>query len=136
MRTIKFRGKRIGRSKGAWAFGNLCVCSAGAFIGTLNPGVAVDPGTVGQFSGFTDYHCKEIYEGDILFYPSSSLDDVPQIDNHAYREVVFHRGGFCLRNWFATTSMANHRIPVWIVVGNIFDNPELVDLVNGKKKEV
>lgn len=127
MRKIMFRGKRLKRQKGAWVFGNLCECSAGTFIGSLNPGVEVDSDTVGQFTGFTDYYGNSIYEGDILF---CRKDDM----KHAFRSVVYQRGCFCLHDWFSTTPMGNHFIKSWEVVGNIFDCPELLDIVNGKKK--
>lgn len=127
MRTIYFRGKRLKRQKGAWVFGNLCVCSAGTFIGSLNPGVEVDPETVGQYTGYKDHSGKDIYEGDILY---CLKDDM----KHAFRSVVYQRGCFCLHDWFASSPMVNHFIKSWKVVGNIFDNPELVDIVNGRKK--
>lgn len=128
MRPIKFRGKRLNYQKGAWVFGNLCECPSGIFIGSLNPGsVEVDPDTVGQLTGFNDYHGNSIYEGDILF---CTKDDV----KHAFRSVVYQRGCFCLRDWFSTTPMSNHFIKSWEVVGNIYDCPELLDIVNGKEK--
>ena len=127
MRPIKFRGKRLMCQKGAWVFGNLCVCSAGTFIGNVNPGVEVAPNTVGQYTGFSDYHGNSIYEGDILH---CLKDDVKL----AFRSVVYQRGCFCLRDWLSTTPMSNHFIKSWEVVGNIYDCPELLDIVNGNKK--
>lgn len=127
MRKIMFRGKRLKRQMGVWVFGNLCECSTGTYIGNINPGVEVDPLTVGQYTGYDDHCNNNIYEGDILY---CLKDDM----KHAYRSVVYQRGCFCLRDWFSTTPMSNHNITSWEVVGNIFDNPELVDIVNGKKK--
>lgn len=88
-------------------------------------GYKVDPSTVGQFTGLLDCKGNEIYEGDIVVHEreGSSLK--------YYREVVFHHGSFCFRFNFATYPMGDVRnISEWEIVGNIHDNPELIDIAS------
>ncbi|MCM1318765.1 MAG: YopX family protein [Muribaculaceae bacterium] len=144
MRQIEFRAKRV--LSGEWAVGHLLQTLEQTFIlvshnsrTQLCPNdemtlrlhdkdiAVIEPHTVGQFTGYADYLGNDIYEGDILH---CLKDDM----KHAYRSVVYQRGCFCLHDWFSTTPMSNHHIKSWKVVGNIFDCPELLDIVNGNKK--
>lgn len=66
MREIKFRGKRL--DNGEWIEGDLLRMLDHWFI-FPNPApegidkYAVDPATVGEFTGLKDKNGKEIYEG-------------------------------------------------------------------------
>lgn len=77
----------------------------------------VIPETVGQFTGLLDKNGKEIYEGDVVIF-----------DNHlqGISQVVYDYAGFdVVSNNYRTTlrpMMNNHMR----VVGNIYDNPELL----------
>lgn len=115
MREIKFRGKRL--DNGEWIEGFYLVAAGMAFISVfaVREPVAVDPQTVGQFTGFLDKDGKEIFEGDAVtswdgefcqgFWEFSSTDAIRDI---RYIEPLYY-------------SQETQRK----VIGNIFDNPEL-----------
>ena len=101
----------------------------------------VDPSTVGQFTGLADKNGKKIFEGDLLNgfeYPFYRSED----NKHNYfAEVVwFDNGAFGL----VTHKYPNSRVrgisagnadyfdeefecDNWEVIGNIHDNPELLE---------
>lgn len=74
MREIKFRGKRL--DNGEWIEGDLLRMLDHWFIfpDPAPEGIdkyAVDPATVGQYTGLKDKNGKEIYEGDVIRSPLS-----------------------------------------------------------------
>ncbi len=69
MREILFRGKGI--ENGKWVYGFYSKSPEGAaYITEIVAGVpnaeAVDPDTVGQFTGYLDRSGKKVFEGDIV----------------------------------------------------------------------
>ena len=129
MRTIKFRGKD---EQGEWQEGHLLVQLGIHYILTpiwemyRNEYVETDRSTkhmvnactVGQFIGLLDKNGNEIYEGDIVEYDWYIIGDKP-----AYRvkkQVMFDDMG---------ARVGDDRIRNCTnveVVGNIYDNPELL----------
>ena len=119
MRTIKFRAQDIASNK--WLFGDIrhhkndvCIFEQGG-----NKGEQVKPETVGQFTGLRDRKGTEIYEGDILLY------------NGNRRTVEWKYGTFGLsmhENGFPFQAFYELPVPIVdsTVIGNVFDNPELM----------
>lgn len=124
-RTIKFRGKSIYSED--WLYGSLVKIEKDRYavipplnnieIGKSIGMYEVYPETVGQFTGLFDKNGKEIYEGDIL--------------NNGQRNYFVcwnsERGAWWLKNkdLIYTTPLGFLSIELF-VVGNIYDNPDLI----------
>ena len=137
MREIKFRGKRKGNKE--WVYGGLFYCDDTALIVeslrnyegeiTLEEYYEVDPETVGQYIGIKDDNDKEIYESDIICIREfNSLDwEVYQVKYHGHRDYpAFDTEPTidcdCNGISYATACCNIEKI------GNIFDNPELLEV--------
>lgn len=130
MRIIKFRGKST-EHRDKWLYGNLQVPQKEGvpyymwhkIDGELFQ-VEVWENTIGQFTGLYDKNGKEIYEGDILAFDKSYTDFKDVI------EVRFVRGMFAFL-WNGNLDdecSINSLTREWAnVIGNIHDNPELLD---------
>ena len=125
-REILFRGKRT--NNGEWTQGYLFRIWEKAYIcwGTVNdiPDMQeVDPETVCQYTGLTDKNGRKIFEGDILSFSAYG-------ENYK-GDVRVIKGNFTI--WcekcapFLDDALEKHSA---IVIGNIFDNPELIGEVN------
>lgn len=84
--------------------------------------VAVDRNTVGQYTGLKDNNGREIYEGDVLDIGLRNQDGKPVIAPVSY---ATYTAGYVLDNggngiWQRLTEDCE-------VIGNIFDNPELLE---------
>lgn len=132
MRTIKFRGKS--KRTGEWLYGDLVRNVEGAFavvppfeMNTHNEcsTYEVDEKTVGQFTGFTDCVKREIYENDILYFE--------EFENNYTVAVKWNEE---ISTWSIQLSyesrLGSRPLGEWIreerleVIGNVFDNPELL----------
>ena len=138
-REIKYRGLKTfqifsGEMKSVWIYG--FYLKRGTY-GDPGPqahifvyengyeGYRVDSKTIGQFTGLVDNTGKEIYEDDII----SSGDGRIGI-------VEFHNGGFVV-NYGDNMIQALYDMQNWeiIILGNIFENPELtIKSIAPKKK--
>jgi hypothetical protein len=124
MRNTKFRGKvfHYGRDCG-WVFGdfyryyngnlNYTIATLGEFE---TKEYSVEISTVGQWTGLHDKNGKEIYEGDIVKHDAWDYPFTVIFDQQKARFVCQLK-----------TGLTNHIHCEGIqVVGNIFDNPDLV----------
>lgn len=136
MREILFRGKRI--DNGEWKYGYLYGIWEQGYIlwGMTNnvPNmVEVDPETICQYTGLTDKNGKKIWEGDIL---EGHLDD--KFPEDVTREkVIWHESGWkteepgCVDKEYLDEFDAEN----FEVVGNVFDNPELLEVYDGEQRK-
>lgn len=136
MREILFRAKAINRIEGReyrtnykngdWVYGLItkmydkCFEKLPAEMRNTSgvSGIEVDYKTIGQYTGLKDKNGKKIFEGDIV--------DI-LTENEEIGTIVFDEGsfivsadGFCLdfQNNIDSTNLE--------VIGNIYDNPELL----------
>ena len=138
MREISFRGKT---EDGKWVEGNYVkaydyghvesikhlIFSNSSFYGydgyTNDEEVIIE--TVGQFTGLTDKNGKKIFEGDIVtgrFLHSLPINAVVAFRNGSFG-LLWDRAG--VETFDAFTSLCNI---VYEVIGNINDNPELLEV--------
>ncbi len=136
MREILFRGKRV--DNGEWIEGGYAENGGKTFIivrtryipdtrdwDTVeyyenNPCyhlsmIEVDPETVCQYTGLTDKNGRKIFEGDII-------NDI----DYGIMKCIYLHGSFV---WYKEDGFkieCMRYVPVIEVIGNIFDNPELI----------
>lgn len=143
MREILFRGKFSEKSR--WSYGDLYTDHGKVYIATrdMMHGVRVHeeviPDTVGQFTGLMDKQGRKIFEGDVLTI-AKIMDGmgtcyIPAIE---YPVNVVVKWDLCA--WMWETIAEDKRYisfpDAWChfeceVIGNIHDNPELLEVHNG-----
>lgn len=131
MREILFRGKRI--DNGEWIEGFYAKSGDKHFI-LIDNGFAfgyvkmkeVIPETVGQYTGLTDKNGKKIFEGDLMaFRPLKGVVEVVW-DGISWKTFSRFLGGK-IRLADATERYDIHTMRTFEVVGNKWDNPELLE---------
>ena len=122
MREIKFRGRD---EHGEWHYGDLLSWPIIRSFNGLNyeyKEVAAD--TVGQFTGLKDCEGREIYEGDIVRFELPPM--VLTNEKTTVGAVVYEYGQFLViihAMRFTIFSVIND----CTVIGNIYDNPKLLE---------
>lgn len=135
-RKIKFRGKEI--DTGKWVYGfylkqdtynlgskntkrDLLIKDAGIIVenSKCTSGTIIDKETIGQYTGLKDRNGKEIYEGDIVYIMPEDERGIIRWDNETARYVVIYDNIISdFDNWYGKDLE---------VIGNKFDNPELLE---------
>ena len=122
MREILFRGK-FGNE---WKYGFLSIEPKGLVIKEPYKNESsnvwhIDADTVGQYTGLTDKHGTKIFEGDIL-----AFDDTDgKLTNY---EILWFKNKWVVRenNYNAVDDLDLFFCKCSTVIGNIYDNPELL----------
>ena len=135
MREILFRGKR--KTNGKWIYGDYfrskisntelgirVIHSITFFKNGEECSYTIDPDTLGQYTGMTDQNGKKMFENDIVLCTEPL--------GMGYREirgkVAYKLTGFVVDcGKFNTTLSGGLTQSPYYVVGNIHDNPELLD---------
>lgn len=136
MREILFRGKHMHvcpenkHLDGTWVEGYL------EDENHINDGKCeflIDPETICQYTGLIDKNGKKIWENDIL---EGHLDD--KFPEDVTREkVIWHESGWkteepgCVDKEYLDEFDAEN----FEVVGNVFDNPELLEVYDGEQRK-
>ena len=135
MRDILFRGKRT--DNGEWVYEDLwcnpygkrvvCIASPINDQGTTG-GNEVDPETVGQFIGLYDKNSNKIFEGDIIRTKKyGKVTGHVNVNDYDTFQVVYEPAVFRLVNSTRGFNLVGQSID-WEVIGNIYDNPELMEV--------
>ncbi|MBQ3022885.1 MAG: hypothetical protein IJD91_06160 [Clostridia bacterium] len=123
MREIKFRAKdRVG----VWVYGDLRLTSREPHIWT-DPYTShiINTKTIGQYTGLKDKNDKEIYEGDIVKSISGKIGYVIFLQQEMGYVVVWDN---CDTRLGHRSRGGRYDVDSSIeVIGNIYDNPELVE---------
>lgn len=127
MREILFRGKRV--ADGKWLYGYYsdekaedtdfpCIVP---LVPVPDYDWAVDSETVGQYIGLTDKNGKKVFEGDIVkandAHTKMSFIGVVKFDNGSFY--------ICDSNFNSHYRWMDYEVEI---IGNIYDNPELLDV--------
>ena len=116
MREIIFRGKTV--CDGDWVYGGITwnPSRKKVFIHTKWDEDEVVPETVGQYTGLTDKNDTKIFEGDIVKVENALVKGIFAVEYMTMiASFIVSRGG----RYFLGGCNSE-------VVGNVFDNPELL----------
>lgn len=126
MRPIKFRAKikEDYERTGEWLFFALNDFVDSGLFGDYSDHLdlsCVDLDTVGLFTTLHDKNGKEIYEGDIVRLEKGIVTEMA--------EIVFQEGCFVLecKHWYWSGECLREHYDECEVIGNIYENPELLE---------
>lgn len=147
-REILFRGKRT--DNGEWVFGlptkmrpdaqEINAIAIGGYykndMGAMIQRIEeIDPETVGQYTGLLDKSGKKIFEGDVFRFESGYVGEikfgiyVDDEEDAGGDGNIQHQGYFVDAGESGTYSLYSNRKSDWFqTIGNVFDNPELLEV--------
>ena len=133
---IEFRGKLI--NNGDWAYGNLHISASGIAIITPDKSLIgrygqVDTDTVGQYTRMIDKNKKKIYEGDIIKAWSDGVCAIGYVKRRTDGLYVMYPA-YQYKEFWGLCPNKNGETSVEIM-GNIFDNPDLIKLAEPQEQE-
>ena len=128
MREILFRGKNI--DDGHWVYGTPISLRNGEthmnfeFMGWIDRAIVI-PETVGQYTGLTDKNGVKIFEGDVVKYSEIDIDgsDLVGLGVISWNQKT---ACFTISNGAYHDDFCQTLIEEIEVIGNIYDNPELL----------
>lgn len=141
MREILFRGKDFsGVINHNWCFGNLDTTENDRTIIIYfdrfgnKCRIFVDPSTIGEYTGLKDKNGKRIFEGDIVTYEDAVADfegyhddvflNCGEVGISAWDGIYFtNRQTVDMSDLYESETMVDCEI-----IGNIHDNPELLEV--------
>lgn len=138
-REILFRAKHIHAMDsnehldGTWVHGYL---SDKNYINdkSLEGEFLVDENTICQYTGLTDKNGKKIFEGDIVRYGEICGEVKFGLHESNWQICKYNQGFFVTfpKEYFLRNELGYWRNKI-AVVGNVFDNPELLEKAKGDK---
>ena len=134
-REILFRGKHIhamdsnDHLNGTWVHGYLSDKDY-IYDKSLEGEFLVDEDTICQYTGLTDKNGKKIFEGDIVRYGEICGEVKFGLHESNWQIGKYEQGFFVT---FPKEYLLRNELGYWrnkiVVVGNVFDNPELLEEV-------
>lgn len=134
-REILFRGKHIHAMdsnehlNGTWVHGYLSDKDY-IYDKSLEGEFLVDEDTICQYTGLTDKNGKKIFEGDIVRYGEVCGEVKFGLHESDWQIGKYNQGFFVT---FPKEYLLRNELGYWrnkiVVVGNVFDNPELLEEV-------